>query len=151
VPPLRERKEDIPPLVRHFLKEYGMETVKIKEFEKNGTFKRFLEYGWPGNVRELENEIKRIVVLAQVGDKDPSGLLSQRLGHSRENQILSEENSLFRQVAEFERQKIVEALDRSNWIKLRAARLLGIPEATIRNKIKKHNITSPETASESAA
>ena len=147
IPPLRKRKEDIPILLRHFLKEYEVEEKRIKEFERNGTLKRFLEYGWPGNVRELENEIKRMVVLSQVGDKDPSGFLSERLNYSIANQVLSHEASLFHLVAEFEKEKIIEALKQSNWIKLRAARLLGIPEATIRNKIKKYKISPPAPAS----
>jgi len=147
IPPLRDRKEDIPLLVRHFLKEYGVDEKRIKEFERNGTLKRFSDYGWPGNVRELENEIKRMVVLAQAGDKNPSGFLSEKLGHPTGSQIFSNEPSLFHQVAEFEKEKIIEALSQSNWIKLRAARLLGIPEATIRNKIKKYKIFPPALAS----
>lgn len=147
IPPLRERKEDIPLLVRHFLKEYGIEENRIKEFERNGIIRRFLEYNWPGNVRELENEIKRIVVLAQAGGKDPSGFLSERLDRSKFDQIVTDEGTLFHQVSEFEKEKIIEALRQSRWIKLRAARLLGIPEATIRNKIKKYKILPPTFAS----
>ena len=150
IPPLRERKEDIAPLVRHFLKEYGLEEKRIREFERNGTLRRFIEYPWPGNVRELENEIKRMVVLAEAGDKDPSGFLSERLGRPTTNQVLSDEGNLFHQVAEFEKQKIVEALEQSSWVKLRAARLLGIPEATIRNKIKKHSISRRESVPQSS-
>lgn len=147
IPPLRKRKEDVPLLVRHFLKEYGVEEKRIKEFERNGTIKKFLEYSWPGNVRELENEIKRMVVLAQAGDKDPSGFLSEKLVTSYINPVFSNEISLFRQVAEFEKEKIIEALRQCNWIKLRAARLLGIPEATIRNKVKKYKIFPPPLTS----
>lgn len=148
IPPLKERKEDIPLLVKHFLKEYGVEEKRIKEFERNGTIKRFLGYSWPGNVRELENEIKRMMVLAQAGDNDPSGFISEKLAQSPSNQAISNEVSLFCQVAEFEKEKIIEALKQCNWIKLRAARLLGIPEATIRNKIKKYKISPPELAAE---
>ncbi len=146
IPPLRERKEDIPPLVKHFLKEYGVEEKRIKEFESNGTLKRFSEYGWPGNVRELENEIKRMAVLA-VGDKDPSAFLSERVHSSTNNQVLSNEATLSHQVAEFEKEKIIQALKQSNWVKLQAARLLGIPEATLRNKMKKYKISAPPLAS----
>jgi DNA-binding NtrC family response regulator/Flp pilus assembly protein TadD len=148
LPPLRDRREDIPLLVRHFLMEYGLEEKKVKEFERNGTHRRFLEYQWPGNVRELENEIKRMVVLTQAGGKDPSGFLSEKLGNSGNNLLLSEEGDLFHQVAQFERQIIFDALEQSNWIKLRAAKLLGIPEATIRNKIKKYHITPPVPTSQ---
>ena len=147
IPPLKERKEDIPILVRHFLKEYEVEEKRIKEFERNGAIKRFMEYNWPGNVRELENEIKRMVVLSQAGDKDPSGFLSEKLAHPSVDPAFSKEVPLFHQVAEFEKEKIIGALRQCNWIKLRAARLLGIPEATIRNKMKKHKIFPPALAS----
>jgi DNA-binding NtrC family response regulator len=147
IPTLKERKEDIPLLSRHFLKEYGVEEKRIREFERNGTIKRFLEYSWPGNVRELENEIKRMVVLAQADDKDPSGFLSEKLVHSNLNQAFSTEASLFHIVEEFEKEKIIEALRQCNWIKLRAARLLGIPEATLRNKMKRYKIFQPAFAS----
>jgi DNA-binding NtrC family response regulator len=140
VPPLRERKEDIPPLVRHFLKEYGMETVKIKEFEKNGTFKRFLEYGWPGNVRELENEIKRMVILARADGKGPWEFLPEKLISPTEEEEAEEEGSLPEQVAQFERAKIVQALKRARWNKSEVGRILGIPEGTVRSKMKKLGI-----------
>ncbi len=143
IPPLRERKEDILLLSKHFLKEYGMEEKKIREFERNGTTKRFLEYGWPGNVRELENEIKRMVVLSSSGEKDPSGCLSDKLIHSAATPPYSDEGTLFHIVEEFEKQKIIEALRQCNWIKLRAAKLLGVPEATLRNKMKRYKLSAP--------
>jgi DNA-binding NtrC family response regulator len=146
IPPLRQRKEDITPLVKHFLKEYGVDDRRIKEFERNGTLKRFFEYGWPGNVRELENELKRMVVLAQAGDRDPCGFLSDKL---TSKQIFSNQASLFREVAEFEKEKIIEALRQCRWIKLRAAKALGVPEATLRNKMKKHRISAPAPVSHS--
>jgi DNA-binding NtrC family response regulator len=142
IPPLRERRADIPLLSKHFLKEYGVDDKRIREFERNGTIKRFLEYSWPGNVRELENEIKRMVVLSQAGDKNPSGCLSEKLVHPGANQVFSDENTLFHIVEEFEKEKIIEALKQCRWIKLRAARLLGIPEATLRNKMKRYAITA---------
>ncbi len=148
IPPLRERKEDISLLVRHFLKEYGVDERRIRDFERNGTLKRFFEYAWPGNVRELENELKRMVVLAQANDTDPCGFLSDKLVSK---QALSNGTSLFDEVAEFEREKITEALRQCNWIKLRAAKLLGIPEATLRNKMKKHGISQPAPMSHSFA
>jgi transcriptional regulator with PAS, ATPase and Fis domain len=141
IPPLRERREDILLLSKHFLKEYGMDDRRIREFERNGTTKRFLEYGWPGNIRELENEIKRMVVLTSSGEKDPAGCLSDKLTHSGTNHPYSDEGTLFHIVEEFEKEKIIEALRQCNWIKLRAAKLLGVPEATLRNKMKRFDIT----------
>jgi DNA-binding NtrC family response regulator/tetratricopeptide (TPR) repeat protein len=149
LPALMQRKEDIPVLARHFLKDYGLDQKKVREFEKNGNARRLVDYHWPGNVRELENELKRMVVLAQAGGKDPGGFLSDRLGSVESDRRLShEDGDLFHQVAEFEKHKIVEALRQSNWVKLRAARVLGIPEATIRNKIRKHRISLPISASQ---
>jgi transcriptional regulator with GAF, ATPase, and Fis domain len=149
LPALRQRKEDIPVLARHFLKDYGLDEKRVREFGRNGYSRRLMDYHWPGNVRELENELKRMVVLAKAGDKDPGGFLSDRLGCPESSRGLSDEQGgLFHQVAEFEKHKIIEALKQSNGVKLRAARMLGIPEATIRNKIRKHRISLPISASQ---
>jgi DNA-binding NtrC family response regulator/uncharacterized protein HemY len=141
IPPLRERREDILLLSKHFLKEYGVDDKRIREFERNGTIRKFMEYNWPGNVRELENEIKRMVVLSQSGDNNPTGCLSEKLVHPGANPIFSEDNNLFHVVEEFEKEKIIEALKQCRWIKLRAAKILGIPEATLRNKMKRYKIS----------
>jgi DNA-binding NtrC family response regulator/tetratricopeptide (TPR) repeat protein len=143
IPPLKERREDIPLLVNHFLKEFGLEEKRIREFERNGTIKRFMEYDWPGNVRELQSEIKRMVILSQATNKDPSALLSEKLVDSDIKDSLSHETTLFDIVEKFEQEKIIEALKQCHWVKLRAARLLGIPEGTLRSKMKKYKISRP--------
>jgi transcriptional regulator with PAS, ATPase and Fis domain/uncharacterized protein HemY len=179
IPPLKERKEDIPLLIKHFLKQYGAKEGGRRNFSLEGGFsgnlakmvKRFLEYSWPGNVRELENELKRMVVLAQAypPNDEPSttrtypleGLLSERLYQHQFSEELHAEDagkaeqlssslgrsrgmhtdtSLFEKVEEFEKEEIIQALNQTNWIKLRAAKLLGVPEATLRNKMKKYGI-----------
>jgi transcriptional regulator with PAS, ATPase and Fis domain len=168
IPPLKQRKEDIPLLVRHFLREYGIKAGNLKDFTTKEVVKRFSEYSWPGNVRELENELKRMVVLAQAGPSngDPFSLLSERFHqfsyeipsllaegkadqlHPSDDmhQVLKTDASLFKKVEEFEKEEILQALSRANWIKLRAAKLLGIPEATLRNKMKKYDIKMPALA-----
>lgn len=160
IPPLKQRKEDIPLLVRHFLKEYGIKDGDLKDFNPKKVVKRFLEYSWPGNIRELENELKRMVVLSQAGNGDPIRLLSEKLHKFSQRSPLGGETdqifpsdgmdhevptnvSLFEEVAEFEKEKIIQALSQTNGIKLRAAKLLGIPEATLRNKMKKYGIKTP--------
>jgi transcriptional regulator with PAS, ATPase and Fis domain/TPR repeat protein len=165
IPPLKQRKEDIPLLVRHFLREYGIKAGNLKDFTTKEVVKRFSEYSWPGNVRELENELKRMVVLAQAGPSngDPSSLLSERFhqfcyeipspqagGKADQlyppddmHQVAKTDVSLFKKVKEFEKEEIIQALSQANWIKLRAAKLLGIPEATLRNKMKKYDIKIP--------
>ncbi|MFQ6032612.1 MAG: sigma 54-interacting transcriptional regulator, partial [Candidatus Zixiibacteriota bacterium] len=153
IPPLKQRKDDILLLVRHFLKEYGMKDGDWKDFDLRKLLKRFSEYSWPGNIRELENELKRMVVLFQAGNGDPSRLLSEKLHKFSQRPSpgriipspeisprIPAKVSLIEQVAEFEKEKIIQALSQTNGIKLRAAKLLGIPEATLRNKMKKYGI-----------
>lgn len=159
IPPLKQRKGDIPILVRHFLREYGIKDGDLEDLDLKIVVKRFLEYCWPGNVRELENELKRMVVLFQAGNGDPSRRLPEKLHKfsqrsswgAEDNRILSSpgvdhhvsaNGSLFEEVAKFEKEKIMQALSQSNGIKLRAAKLLGVPEATLRNKMKKYGITT---------
>ncbi len=171
IPPLKQRKDDIPLLVRHFLREYGIKGGNLKDFTTKEVVKRFSEYSWPGNIRELENELKRMVVLAQAppqagSNGDPTALLSERFhqfsyeipspqagGKADQlyppddiHQVPKTDVSLFKKVEEFEKEEILQALSQANWIKLRAAKLLGIPEATLRNKMKKYHIKIPALA-----
>jgi two-component system response regulator HydG len=157
IPPLKQRKSDIPILVRHFLREYGIKDGDLEDFDLKTVVKGFSEYGWPGNVRELENELKRMVVLFQGGNGDPTRLLPEKLQKfsprsswsAADERVFSSPGmdrerpttvSLFEEVAEFEKERIIQALSQSNGIKLRAAKLLGVPEATLRNKMKKYGI-----------
>lgn len=142
IPPLRERKEDIRVLIKHFLKEYGLDEKKIKEFERRGTGRRFLRYQWPGNVRELENDIKRMVILAQANGKGPWDFLPEKFLRPADEVQNVEHQPLPDQLARFEKERIVEALTETNWNKSRAARILGIPEGTVRSKMKKHGIAA---------
>ena len=161
IPLLKQRKGDIPLLVRHFLKEYGIKDEDLKDFNLKKVMKRFLEYSWPGNIRELENELKRMVVLSQAGTGDPLRLLSEKLHKFSHRSHLGEETdrifpsdgmdqkvstnvSLFEEVAEFEKEKILQVLAQCNWVKLRAAKFMRIPEATLRNKMKKYGIKTPK-------
>lgn len=146
LPPLRRRKEDIPDLVKHFLREYGLDEKTTDEFRRNGTLRRFTEYRWPGNVRELENEIKRMVVLAQAGDKNPSVFMSEKFKRPAENEVSPDAASLPEQVAELEKERIACALEQTNGNKCSAARLLGIPEGTLRSKMKKYKMSTPAAA-----
>jgi len=148
IPPVRRRKEDIPHLVRHFLKEYGVKERKIREFEKNGIIKKFVGYNWPGNVRELDNEIKRMAVLAEAGDKDPADFLSEKLDRTPDDQVSSQETPLPRRVDDFEKRIIIDTLEECDWNKSEAARRLGIPEGTLRSKMKKLEISRPVVASQ---
>jgi DNA-binding NtrC family response regulator len=153
LPALRERKEDIPLLVEHFFTRYCRENEKFLNSEAHSVL-RFeadalqilLEHNWPGNVRELENAIERSVVLTTT-PVVPVHVLPDQLQKatgmrvSRDtNGMLAPEASLFEVVADFERHKIVEALESANYSQTEAAEALRIPLSTLNQKIKRHNI-----------
>ncbi len=134
LPPLRERKEDIPLMVDHFLDRFIRRQGKpIDGFSPNA-MKALTEYSWPGNVRELENTVERLVVFAR--DKT---ITTQDLVYS--NTVLS--GVLTREplrLEEMERLHIMKVLQRTEGNKSHAARLLGIDRKTLRIKMKKYQI-----------
>ncbi len=153
LPPLRERKEDIPRLVEHFFTKYCRENEKFLDNEGKSILRfepdaiQFLmDHNWPGNVRELENAIERAVVLAAESVVPASVLPDSILqaGGVRvrrdESGFLPQDASLFEIVADFERRKIIEMLEVVNWSQTEAAEQLRIPLSTLNQKIKRHNI-----------
>jgi two-component system response regulator HydG len=139
LPPLRERKEDIPLLVNHFLNRFSMRQGKAVEGFSTSAMKALTGYSWPGNVRELENTVERLVVFAR--DKTIS---TQDLVYS--NTVLS--SVLTREpvrLEEMERLHIMKVLQRTEGNKSRAARLLGIDRKTLRIKMKKYQIQASST------
>lgn len=139
IPPLRERKEDIPLLLAHFL----IQRKLLAEGQKPPMelVRQFVAYDWPGNTRELFSKVKRLEVMADlVADKDLVEL--SRTIFAAEPSLAS--SSLFERVEQFERQLIKEALIAAGGNKSEAARMLGIHEATVRTKLKRYDI-SPES------
>jgi DNA-binding NtrC family response regulator len=153
LPPLRERKEDIPALVDHFFTKYCRENEKLLD-ENNRSRLYFepdamqilMDHTWPGNVRELENVVERAVVLAAQppvsADVLPEHLLEARGLRIRRDESgkLASDASLFEIVADFERRKIIEQLETSDWSQTAAAEALRIPLSTLNQKIKRLNI-----------
>jgi DNA-binding NtrC family response regulator len=153
IPPLRERKEDIPPLVEHFFNMYCAENGKFQG--ANGrSLLRFdseamqilMEQAWPGNVRELENAVERAVVLAS-GPVVGADVLPESLLHSSGLKIrrdsagnLAPDASLYDIVNDFERNKILETLELCHWSQTETAARLSIPLSTLNQKIKRLNI-----------
>ena len=134
LPPLRERKEDIPLLVQHFLDRFGRREGKAIENFSSSAMKALTEHHWPGNVRELENTVERLVVFAR--DKT---VTTRDLVYS--NTVLS--SVLMREplcLEEMERLHIMKVLERMEGNKTHAARLLGIDRKTLRIKMKKYQI-----------
>src|SRR6201996_450064 len=153
LPPLRERKEDIPLLVDHFFTRFCRENEKFLNSDGRSqlTFEPdavqvLMEHNWPGNVRELENVVERAVVLATSSSVAAHVLpdhLQQASGMriSRDhNGMVAPDASLFEVVADFERKRIIEALEAVNYSQTEAAEALHIPLSTLNQKIKRLNI-----------
>jgi DNA-binding NtrC family response regulator len=142
LPPLRDRKEDLPMLVAHFLDRYNDENEKSVEAVAAEVMERFLAYSWPGNVRELENVIERGVVLAQ-GNEITLDLMSTELQEAPAMPavtVLPDGLDLGKAVSAYERQIIEAALRRSGGVQKRAAQLLGLKPTTLNEKIKRLGI-----------
>ena len=151
IPPLRERRSDIPLLIRHFVdlmvKTRGKE---IKGVSKD-VIKAFMNYDWPGNVRELENIIERMVILTDaneltIQDLPDKVLQKQRAEEVGPSMIPDDGFSLNNAINEYERLLIIRALEKADWVKNRAAKLLNMNRTTLVEKIKKQGIEKPRSA-----
>ncbi|MBW2642250.1 MAG: sigma-54-dependent Fis family transcriptional regulator [Deltaproteobacteria bacterium] len=145
VPSLRQRKSDIPLLIDFFLKKFqGKKGQRLTGFLP-AAMNAMLAYNWPGNVRELENVIKRLTILCEneVASFDDLPEVIQeksRSAQSSDEVIMEQDIDFHDAVKDYEKKIILEALERSNWIKSKAAKLLNINRTTLVAKIKKQNI-----------
>jgi transcriptional regulator with GAF, ATPase, and Fis domain len=149
LPALRERKSDIPFLVHHFLDEFARKNQKTLMSVAPEAMHLLMNYPWYGNVRELKNMIERIVVLRD-GDSLRAEDLPEkvRLGETpagrRGSASGGEEGISFQTaVSEFEKALILSALEKTNWVKNRAADLLQIKRTTLVEKIKRYQLEKP--------
>jgi two-component system NtrC family response regulator len=146
LPPLRERKEDIPILIDHFLKKYSRENKKEVVSTTKEVRDLLMQYEYPGNVRELENVIERAVVLCRGNTLTlqdlPLNLRGGKMEMSPGEQ--REGGSLPKTIENLERQLILSALERSGGIQTRAAEELGINERVLRYKMKKYKISEKD-------
>lgn len=146
IPSLRERKEDIPPLVGHFLQLYNEENgreVKIS----NEALDTLLIHDWPGNVRELENCIERMIVMAKndlIMTEDVPITIDTNISDNRsdESDLYGQAKTLDHTIEDMEKERITEALKRAGYVQAKAARQLGITSRQIGYKIKKYGIIS---------
>lgn len=143
VPPLRDRKEDIPILVEHFLSRGCKEkNIPLRQFAKRGMEKLF-EYPWPGNIRELENEIERLIVLSGDEIKISVDLLSPQIrdfGNKNQFKGVRLAGKLKDSLEELEKTMIREGLRRNQWNKTRLAKELGISRAGLILKVEKYGL-----------
>jgi DNA-binding NtrC family response regulator len=132
MPPLRERKDDIPLLSNHFLDKLDrIEGKFIKGFEDN-VMDIFLKYDWPGNVRELENVIERAYVLCPNVKINLKYLPTRLLDLAQDNKETFDEMNLL----ETEKKLIIKALNRTSWNQSKASDILGISRKQLRTKMK---------------
>ncbi|MEJ2367770.1 MAG: sigma-54 dependent transcriptional regulator [Acidobacteriota bacterium] len=151
VPPLSERSEDLLPLTHHFVKQLSRRMgVQPKTFTREA-LEALLEYSWPGNVRELENMVERALALSQspdtidLGDlpaeiREASGGGASVKGDGALPMNFVENLGVDAYLARTERAIILEALERSGWVKSRAARLLKLQRTTLVERLKRLNI-----------
>ncbi|TVM00237.1 MAG: hypothetical protein CV087_14820 [Candidatus Brocadia sp. WS118] len=146
IPPLRERKDDIMLLVKHFVHKYNNEFNKNVYHIPPETEKMLLEYKWPGNIRELKNVIERAVLIAGNGILHPEigvtidlrkgcAVNTNGMSNVENNEALN-----IRSLANIERQHIQKVLNETSWRRTEAAKILGINRTTLYNKIKEYGL-----------
>ena len=141
LPPLRERREDIPDLVNHFISKYSQKIKKKVTGIDPDALELLTNGAFPGNIRELENEIERFITLADENTSVSKELLSPRFHSSTQNIKLSEsENSLKAQVEELEKSLINKTLQETKGNILRAAEKLKLSRAGLHKKLNRYNI-----------
>ena len=143
IPPLSERREDIPLLADHFLDKVCRRNKLEKKELEPALLSKLIAYGWPGNVRELENVIERLVLISD-GDAIAADLLPPEIAAQAaagpQPEAAGADKTLSARVAGAERETIIEALERAGGNRTRAARLLGISRAGLYNKLKQYGL-----------
>jgi DNA-binding NtrC family response regulator len=137
IPPLRERKGDIPLLVEHFIRKHGRGGHQPLPRMGQDTIQHFLQYDWPGNIRELENMVERWLVLYQGGFLTTSHLFLNEGTTALPPASLGKPTM---SVREMERALIMETLQAMNGNRTQAARILGISLRTLRNKLREYQV-----------
>jgi Nif-specific regulatory protein len=138
MPALRDRKEDIPILVEHFLKCFNDENKKSVSISPQ-SLRVLVDYNWPGNVRELENTMERLVVMSCNSLIKPSDLpINLRLPPPKD---LLQKESLKVGIEDIEKSSILDALEKTGWVQAKAARVLGLTPRQIGYKMKKYDIS----------
>lgn len=137
IPPLRERKQDIPELFSYFLKTFCEQQGREEPAIQSEIFESILEYEWKGNVRELENTVKNLLMMSPEGELSPDFLPFRIKRHPLD---FLEPRNLKATISEIEIFLIKKALSKFGGNQVKASKLLGIPEATLRFKMKKYAI-----------
>lgn len=137
LPPLRERKEDIPYLLGFFMHKFGL--LNGNEQPESELIRLFVSYDWPGNIRQMENKVKQLSVMASMAKGGSIVELSRSFFEHNKDETT---NSLTERVERFEKRLLIEALISAGGNKSEAARLLSIHESTFRAKMKRYDLTA---------
>jgi two-component system response regulator AtoC len=136
IPPLRQRKEDIPPLVDYFLDRYSTREMRFT----TEALDMLMKFPFQGNIRELEHTVQRTITLARGSVITVMDLPQEIRCHQA-----TISGTLRERMETLEREMIISALDKKGWIQTHAAEMLGIGERVLRYKMSKHNITKPDS------
>jgi len=141
LPPLRERKEDIPMLCQHFIKTFSTRQGKEITGISDAAMDILIRYDFPGNIRELENVIEYAFILCHGGLILPNHLPEPL---APQGAVTDKGSAPPRSLDEFEKQAILAALERNGWRKIMTCRELGISKDTLRRKILKYQLSGPD-------
>ncbi|MBN2364714.1 MAG: sigma-54-dependent Fis family transcriptional regulator [Calditrichaeota bacterium] len=139
LPPLRERREDIPLLTEYFFRKLCREKRKDLKKISRESMMMLQNYSWPGNIRELENLVERLLVITP-GEEISPQLIAQQLGQEVSISLTRENTPLDDALYSFERNMIVHALKKAQGVKNRAAKILGIKTSTLYYKMEKFGL-----------
>ena len=145
LPSLRDRKSDVPHLIAHFLETFNQKNKRQVEGFAPDALQQMMKYAWPGNVRELKNMLERLVVLRGTGHitvQDlPPELKPDNSAHTANTIEISDDGiCLNSAVTEFEKALILQSLEKTKWVKNKAAKLLHLNRTTLVEKIKRHEL-----------
>lgn len=138
LPPLRERRSDIPLLIEHFINKLNQNRDQKKEIDPEAV-QLLVDYSWPGNIRELENLVERLFVISPGREIDPEQV-TQFLGQRTVTSADYKGMKLNRALESFEKNLLMHALQKANGVKNRAARILGIKTSTLYYKMEKYGL-----------
>ncbi|HMK36099.1 MAG TPA: sigma-54 dependent transcriptional regulator, partial [Desulfomonilaceae bacterium] len=153
LPPLRDRKEDIPLLIEHFLKIYNEKNGRNLQGFHPRALDALMRYSWPGNIRELENVVERAVILTR-DDYVPYSELPEPMREALDDPLsreIREGITPGMTIREMEKELIIKTLEDNDGNRTRSARVLGITRRTLQHKLKEYEIDqqSPESGNDS--
>ena len=147
IPPLRERRDDIPPLSNYFLSNFAADFKKDVKYISDDVISIFMSYDFPGNVRELEHIVERAVILAD-GETWNQGIFPN--GFSNQDSPPVDVNKKFLSLAELEKRHILEVLEATGDNKSKAVEILGISRAALWRKLKQFKQSAAQEHSQAA-